>query len=171
MPKRAPKPASDLPADVPKLPEALDFLRTVWALNHGIERNSRRMEETIGLTAQQRMVIRLIGHAGEIFAGPLAEILRVDPGTLSAAIKRLEARGLVKRRSDTEDRRRVRLTLPVKGKGLDKPTEGTVESAVGRALSKLPPAKVKAAREVLSALVAELDGQLEDEPAKRTKKR
>jgi DNA-binding MarR family transcriptional regulator len=169
----AQKAASDLPNDVPALPDSLEFLRMLWAVNHGIERNSRSMEESLGLTAQQRMVIRLIGHTDEIFAGPLAEILRVDPGTLSAAIKRLEKRGLVKRRADTEDRRRVRLTLSPKGKSLDRPADGTIEGAVSKALADIPSAKVKVAREVLAALVAQLESQLgEEEPkARRVAKR
>jgi DNA-binding MarR family transcriptional regulator len=173
MSNRASKRAvSDLPSDVPALPDSLEFLRMLWAVNHGIERNSRSMEETLGLTAQQRMVIRLIGHTDEIFAGPLAEILRVDPGTLSAAIKRLEKRGLVKRRADTEDRRRVRLTLSPKGKSLDRPADGSVESAVTKTLAELPSAKVKVAREVLAALVAQLEAQLgADEPKAARSKR
>ena len=51
----------------PSRGDALDVLAEVWALNHAIERASTRMESRLGVTAQQRLLIRLVGrHGGEL---------------------------------------------------------------------------------------------------------
>lgn len=49
----------------------------------------------------------------------LADILHVSAATLSVSIKRFESAGLVERRVDEEDARRVRLYLTAEGEQLD----------------------------------------------------
>ncbi|MBI5498328.1 MAG: MarR family transcriptional regulator [Deltaproteobacteria bacterium] len=112
----------------------LDFLRTVWRLNHAVERVSADMARTLGVTAQQRLALRIIGKFPGITPGMLAELLHLDPGTVSATLRRLESRGLVQRRRDHRDRRRVVLGLTAAGRQLDRPTEGTLEAAVAQLL-------------------------------------
>jgi MarR family transcriptional regulator, organic hydroperoxide resistance regulator len=68
---------------------ALDFLQRLWRLNHALERLSSRMERQLGITAQQRLIIRCIGKYPGVGAGQLAALLHVDPGTVSAALNRL----------------------------------------------------------------------------------
>lgn len=113
---------------------ALDFLQRLWQLNHALERVSSRMEKCLGITAQQRLIIRCVGKYPGIPAGQLASLLHVDPGTVSAALRRLEGKGLLERRRDPRDKRRVALGLTAKGRALDHPAEGTVENAVERLL-------------------------------------
>lgn len=139
-------------------------MRLVWALNHALEKTSKRMEATVGLTAPQRMVLRIVGRFPEIAPARLAEILRVHPATLSVALKRLEGRGLIERTPDPSDRRSVRLSLSPAGRWYDVPSDTTVESAIERAMSKLPKASLEGARKVLQTLVAELESQV-DTPA------
>jgi DNA-binding MarR family transcriptional regulator len=117
-----------------ELDNELNFLRELWALNHSLETASKRMETLLGITARQRVIIRILGRYPGITAGQLAEVLRVDPGTLSAAISRLETRCLVERRRDTRDQRRVTIMLTAKGRQLDVPSPHTVEDAVRKAL-------------------------------------
>ena len=58
-----------------------------------------------GITALQwRLVTYLIRHDG-IRQGPLAELIEVEPITLSRMIDRLVEAGLVERRADPTDRR------------------------------------------------------------------
>ena len=40
----------------------LDFLQHLWELNHALEQRSLQMERTMGVTAQQRLALRCIGH-------------------------------------------------------------------------------------------------------------
>ncbi len=138
------------------LTPALLFLREIWALNHAIEQTSMRMESALGVTAQQRMMVRVIGRFPGITGGEIAKLLHVDAGTISAAVRRLEARGLVKRKQDLEDRRRVSLALTAQGRRLDVATEGTVESAVEAVLAVTTEPEREGVRRVLVQLVEAL---------------
>lgn len=115
-----------------------------------------RMESALGVTAQQRMMLRVIGRFPGISGGEVARLLHVDAGTISAAVRRLEARGLVKRKQDAEDRRRVTLVLTAQGRRLDVPTEGTVESAMEAVLAVTTEPQREVVRVVLEQLVEAL---------------
>lgn len=152
---------------------ALDFLRHVSALNHAMERLSSRMERELGVTAQQRLIIRCAGKYPGITAGQLAVLLHLDPGTVSASLRRLEERSLLERRRDPRDKRRVALGLTPAGRELDRPAEGTAEHAVERLLSMSRDAEVATAKAILAKLsslleaVAEPDGALPPVRARR----
>jgi DNA-binding MarR family transcriptional regulator len=143
------------PASAP-LGSTLDFMRVLWAMDHGLQRRSKRMEVELGVTGMQRVVIRLIGRFPAITAGRLAELLHVHPRTLTGVLKRCVDRGFVARERDRTDARVAHFTLTAEGMKIDGSQAGTIEAAVRRALSRLDSAQVDAARAVLSALVDEL---------------
>jgi len=116
------------------------------------------MEARLGVTGPQRLVIRVVARFPTIPAGQLAEVLHVHPSTLTGILKRLERQGLLSRRVDPRDRRRVLLGLTRKGRRLDIESEGTVEAAVRVALSQLPERKTRNAEEVLDMIAMSLDG-------------
>ena len=118
---------------------SLEFLECLWRTSHALERRSRRMEKAIGVTAPQRLVLRFLGRFPGVTAGHLARALHIDPGTLSASVSRLEARGLVERRRDPIDTRRVTLGLTREGRALDVPRPGTVEAAADALLADASP--------------------------------
>ncbi len=112
-----------------------DFLQRLWALNHALEKVSSDMEKCLGVTAQQRLIIRCVGRYPGMTAGQLASLLHVDPGTVSASLKRLETKELLERRKDPRDRRRVFLGLTAGGRQLDRPEPVSVEAAVEKLLA------------------------------------
>jgi DNA-binding MarR family transcriptional regulator len=128
---------TEAPLDEYSLSPALDFLRGLWRMNHAIEQLSSRMQASLGITAQQRLIIRCVGQFPGITAGRLAALLHVDPGTLSTAVRRLEARHFVRRRRDPSDSRRVTLGLTPTGRSLDLPMAGTLEGCVAALLDEL----------------------------------
>jgi MarR family transcriptional regulator, organic hydroperoxide resistance regulator len=116
----------------------------------------------LNVTAQQRLLLRCIGKYPGVTAGHLADILCLDPGTISASIKRLESRGLLERRRDPKDKRRVTLGLTLEGHRLALPAERTVESAVEGLLSKTPGkdvATIIRVLENLSGLLESVEGR------------
>jgi DNA-binding MarR family transcriptional regulator len=139
------------------LGQVLEFMRVLWALDHQLQSASKRMEAGHGITGPQRLVVRIVGRFPGISAGEVSEILHLHPSTLTGILKRLAERGLVERRSDPGDARRALLHLTVRGRAVDDQRTGTVEAAVRRALVRLKPRSVHAAREVLEALAGELD--------------
>ncbi len=127
-------PSESRATDGPVLPPVLDFLRALWQLNHRLEVASSEMLRTRGVTAQQRMLLRVVQHLEPISAGMLAETLHVHPGTLSTSLRRLEQRGLLARQRDSGDGRRVHVSLTDAGRLLASRVEGTVEASVERVL-------------------------------------
>jgi MarR family transcriptional regulator, organic hydroperoxide resistance regulator len=137
--------------------DAIDFLRLVWAVDHALQRRSKSMAATLGITGPQRLVLRIIGRYPSIHARQLADILHLHPSSLTALLKRLERRGLVRRWSDERDRRRWLLGLTRQGQALNRATPGTIEAAVQRMLNTTAKRDVDVARAVLGQLARELD--------------
>jgi DNA-binding MarR family transcriptional regulator len=142
---------------LPPLGEALEFMRLIWRLDHALQRASKRMHSSLGVTGPQRLVIRIVGRFPGIPAGQLAQLLHVHPSTLTGILKRLERRGLVARRRDPRDRRRAQFGLTAGGRRLEAGLEGTIEGAVRDALDELPEAAIHHSEEVLRLLAARLD--------------
>lgn len=143
----------------PALPvgDAIDFLRLVWAVDHALQRRSKSMAATLGITGPQRLVLRIIGRYPSIHARQLAGILHLHPSSLTALLKRLEGRGLVRRWPDERDRRRWLLGLTRQGQALNRATPGTIEAAVQRMLATTARRDLDVARDVLGTLARELD--------------
>jgi DNA-binding MarR family transcriptional regulator len=140
------------------LGEVLSFMRLLWAITQGVESTSKRMRSIVGVTGPQRLVLRIVGHFGSVHPGDLAEILHVDPSSLTGVLFRLEKAGFLKRRRDPTDGRRALLTLSAAGKRLNARHEGTVEAAVRRALLRVSKTQLKATEGLLKALAGELGG-------------
>lgn len=135
----------------------LEFMQALWALDHALQSASKRMERAIGVTAPQRLVVRIVGRFPGISAGEVSETLRLHPSTLTGILKRLERRRLVVRRADPVDRRRALLELTAAGREIDRARAGTVENAVRAALKRLPASSSRIVRETALALVAEIE--------------
>ncbi|HVV81847.1 MAG TPA: MarR family winged helix-turn-helix transcriptional regulator [Kofleriaceae bacterium] len=135
-----------------RLGPGLDFLRRMWQLDHALARLSGRMERTLGVTAPQRLVLRCVGKFPGLGAGDLADLLHLDPSTISSALLRLGRRGLLERRRDPSDRRRVVLRLTAAGLAIDRPITGTAEHAVERLTAEVPPARLAQLERTLTRL-------------------
>ncbi len=115
------------------------------------------MQSALGITAQQRFVLRILGKMPGTTPGKLAELLHIDPGSVTALVKRLEARKLVARKPDPSDGRRSFMSLTVRGKKLDVPECVSVEEAVSNVLANSSPSELAASRRVLQRLVDALE--------------
>lgn len=144
------------------LDPALDFLQHLWALNHELERMSLQMERALGITAQQRLILRCVGKYRGVTGTQLAAVLHLDRGTVSVSLRRLVKKGLVLGRREKDDQRRVALTLTARGRALDRPASGTVEHVVERLLSRVGREPVQRTKQVLRLLSRELTAELEE---------
>jgi DNA-binding MarR family transcriptional regulator len=138
----------------------LELLRAIWGLNHAIERASARMDVRLGVTAQQRLALRVMGR-GPISPGALARLLCVDASTVSVTLRRLESKGLVKRSASTTDRRQVLLSLTKKGRSLDRPDTASLEGALERTMQRLGTGETRVARRFLSTLTREIESHID----------
>jgi DNA-binding MarR family transcriptional regulator len=145
-------------------------MRLMWAINHGLDRASRGMQASFGVTGPQRLVLRIVGTFPGLSAGELARTLHVHPSTLTGILQRLVARGLLRRLTDPSDARRVQLEVTAKGKRLTVPSVGTVESAIKRLMSTWSDSELNATRRTLTSIAAELDGSPTGSRSKRATK-
>ncbi len=137
---------------VPPLGDALDFLRVIWAFDHALQAASQRLEATLGVTAPQRMVVRILGRFPGMSAGQLAEILHTHPSTVTGLIKRLAEKKLVSRRPDPRDGRRLSLGLTPRGRKIDVHTEGSIEAAVVTSFKRLDPRAIASLRAAMMSI-------------------
>ena len=136
--------------------DVLHFMRLIWAIDHELERVSKRMEVRLGLTIPQRMSLLLIGRKPGILASELAAVLHLHRGTLSGVLRRLEAAGYITRTVDASDARRAGLTLTAAGRKVNRRRAGTFEDAVRRVLGATLANDRAAAEQVLARLAGEL---------------
>jgi MarR family transcriptional regulator, organic hydroperoxide resistance regulator len=157
------------------LGSVLRFMQLLWAVDHGLQAASKRMQRTLGVTGPQRLVVRVLGRLPGVSAGEVAAILHVHPSTLTGVFRRLEAEGLVTRQADATDRRRTLLHLTAQGRRIDGVQVGTVEAAVRSALAGVSRDRAAAAR--VLARIAEALGdvalpqQAHASPRRRTSRR
>ncbi|MET9447180.1 MarR family winged helix-turn-helix transcriptional regulator [Streptomyces cinerochromogenes] len=72
----------------------------------------------LGLTYPQYLVMLVLWEQGDLPVKKLGEQLRLDSGTLSPLVKRLEGAGLVRRERSAEDERSVLVQLTEEGAAL-----------------------------------------------------
>lgn len=147
---------------VPTRPEeqlgpVLQFMRVLWGFDHALQIASKQMEASLGITGPQRLVVRLVGRFPGISAGELAVLQQVHPSTLTGVLRRLQTRGVLRRRSDPRDGRRALFWLTPKGAKLNRSKVGTVEAAVESALGKVSNESVRGAYETITAVLEALD--------------
>jgi DNA-binding MarR family transcriptional regulator len=149
-----------MPNGSPAKPDpVLDFLRLMWAVDHQLQSVSKRMLVELGLTGPQRLAVRFIGRQPGLAAGELATLLHLDPGTITGILRRLEDAQVITRTRDVADSRRIRLTLTPRGQAINRRRNGTIESAVRRALSSVGDADMRATGRVLKMLAEELGSE------------
>ncbi len=139
------------------LPDVLQFMQLLWALAHSLERVSKRMAQTLGVTGPQRLVLRVVGLFPGVSAGDLADILHIHPSTLTGMLKRLGTQRLMERSDDPADRRRAVLHLTARGQRANRAGEHTVEAAIAQALKKVSPRDRAATKRAIDQIAAHLD--------------
>ncbi|MFJ1708161.1 MarR family winged helix-turn-helix transcriptional regulator [Kitasatospora sp. NPDC088346] len=115
----------------------------------------------LGLTYPQYLVMLVLWEHGDLPVKQIGERLRLDSGTLSPLLKRLETAGLVRRERSAEDERSVTVSLSPAGDAL---RERALE--VPRRISRstgLPLSDLTELRALLDRVTAALDAAVLDE--------
>ena len=99
--------------------EWLDLDRQIcfplYAATRAVTRRYAEVLAGAGLTYPQYLVMLALWTDGPMSVGDLGRRLRLDSGTLTPLLKRLEAAGRVERRRDPHDERRVVVTPTPEG--------------------------------------------------------
>ena len=105
--------------DVLRLDRQLCF--TVYAAHHAFTAAYKPCLEPLGLTYPQYLVLLVLWEQEGLKVKEIGERLRLDSGTLTPLLKRMETGGLLRRLRDPADERQVRIELTEHGRGLQTP--------------------------------------------------
>ncbi len=117
----------------------------------------------LGLTYPQYLVMLVLWEHGELPVKKLGEHLRLDSGTLSPLLKRLETAGLVRRERSARDERSVEVRLTDEGVALRERALQVPRRIMGATGFDID--EIRALRERLDELTGALDSAtLEQQP-------
>ena len=95
--------------------KALVALRRILRVT---ELNSRKLARLSEVNTSQLLVMQLLAQEGESLPTVIAKAVELKQATLTVLLNRLEESGLVSRRRDTKDRRRIWVKLTDEGKAV-----------------------------------------------------
>ncbi len=130
----------------PIQPEAM-LCFDIYALHQAFGRVYKPLLDPLGLTYPQYLVMVVLWGMTPLSVGQIGHRLGLESSTLTPLIKRLETAGLVTRKRDAEDERRVQVHLTERGRVLADRARGV-------------PACVQAATEMDAAEIADLRAAL-----------
>ena len=120
--KKSPSVKSSIaPVEMPGLDSHLCF--ALYAASNHMTRLFVPFLEKLGVTYPQYLVLVVLWERGPQGVGELACLLRIEFGTLSPMLKRIESKGLITRQRKLIDERRVVVALTSKEVSLRKRTE------------------------------------------------
>ncbi|MFF8674387.1 MarR family winged helix-turn-helix transcriptional regulator [Streptomyces sp. NPDC015242] len=90
----------------------------LYAAQRAVTAAYRTLLDDLGLTYPQYLVLLVLWERGETPVKELAAALRLDYGTVSPLLKRLEAAGLVRRERSARDERSVLVAVTGRGEEL-----------------------------------------------------
>lgn len=150
---------------------ALEFLRLLWAVDHQLQRASKRLARDLGVTGPQRLAIRVIATEPGLSPQEVAAKLHLHKSTVTGILQRLEEQRLIKRTVDGSDKRRSRLHLTHRGRRISTTKGPTIERAVQRALSGVTGTAIEGAGQVLAAIAGRLQADMGERSPRRVRSR
>lgn len=87
----------------------------LYAASNLIVKVYRLFLEPLGLTYSQYLVMLVLWERDSVSVSDLGHCLYLDSGTLTPLLKRMENSGFINRRRDSNDERRVLVSLTTKG--------------------------------------------------------
>ena len=111
----------------------------IYATHHAIGQTYQPLLSELGLTYPQYLVMIVLWERDGQSVGDVAARLDLASSTLTPLIKRLESQGLLERKRDTCDERKVRVTLTRTGRALKQKAShvpGCVAKSLGLSLEE-----------------------------------
>lgn len=113
-----------------KLDNQLCFV--LYAASRAVTQTYRPLLDGLDLTYPQYLVMLVLWERDGLTVNEIGDRLRLDSGTLTPLLKKLEARGFLNRSRDKEDERRVIISLLPEGMKLKKKAAGIPEMLLCR---------------------------------------
>lgn len=124
---------------------------------HAVDRHSKTVEKAAGLTLPQFVVLAAVRVQGEVTSARLSAAVSLSPATVTLILDNLEARGLVERYRNREDRRVVHSRLTARGAEVLAKAPGFLHERFVQRFAQLPASRQEAMLRTLEE-VAEMMG-------------
>ncbi len=111
-------PADAVPAGVDMLALDHQLCFALYSASLAMTKAYRPLLGPLGLTYPQYLVMLALWQSDGISVSALGQRLRLDSGTLTPLLKRLQQQSLLRRERDSADERRVRIHLSAAGQAL-----------------------------------------------------
>jgi MarR family transcriptional regulator, organic hydroperoxide resistance regulator len=102
----------------PEIPIDDYLCLALYTASRAVTGRYRELLDGLDLTYPQYLVMRLLWQRGTVPVKDIGTALALDYGTLSPLLKRLEARGLVRRTRRSDDERSVAIALTEEGEAM-----------------------------------------------------
>lgn len=112
-------------ADLDRVEDCISFL--IGKAAQQVTRRARERLAAHNVTPTQYAVLKVLWHEDGRSGAELSDRLVIDSATVTGVIDRLEAAGLLERRSDSADRRVQRLYLTARGHSLRQPLDTAMD--------------------------------------------
>jgi DNA-binding MarR family transcriptional regulator len=121
----------------------------IRAVVRALRINTRAIELEIGISLAQLFVLQQVAHRPATSLNDLAERTATHQSSVSVVVRRLVDRGLVTRKVDATDKRRVQIALTPEGERLLVGAPETIQVRLMEALSVLSAAERKQLADLL----------------------
>ncbi len=111
---------------------------------HAVDRHSKTVEKAAGLTLPQFVVLAAVRTQGEVTSARLSAAVSLSPATVTLILDNLEARGLIERYRNLEDRRIVHSRLTPRGAEVLDKAPGFLRERFVQRFARLTPARQEA---------------------------
>ncbi len=124
----------------------------LWKAHDALREHAEKHIESLGLGFSDFGILEYLFHKGPSPVNTIGAKIHLTSGSITAAVDRLEQKGMVERRSATSDRRARIVHLTPSGQTVITSAFADHEAAMERAVSGLTPAERKRATELLRKL-------------------
>lgn len=134
----------------------------LYAASRAMIQTYRPALDALGLTYPQYLVMLVLWGEDDQSVKDIGARLMLDSGTLTPLLKRMETVGLIERRRDPEDERRVRILLTEAGRALRDEAHVVPESVLCKLAQLDDPYALVGLREQIKDLIRVLRAPGED---------
>ena len=143
----------------------LRVLKALRRIIRAVDIHSRKLNNDFHITAPQMICLYSLVKDGEVTQSELSKQVSMGISTINGVIDRLEKKGLVARQRDTQDRRKVFITVTESGKEVTKSAPSLLQERFSEALRNLPELEQAAIALSLERVVELMEaGHLEASP-------
>ncbi|MBZ5620728.1 MAG: MarR family transcriptional regulator [Acidobacteriia bacterium] len=142
-------------------PSGVHLWLILWKAFDALREHAERHIRSLDLGLSDFGILEALLHKGPLPVNALGSLIRLTSGSITAAVDRLEAKGLVERRNDPADRRARVVHLTASGRELISSAFADHQAAMERATSGLTAGERAEAAALLKKLGLEAQALLE----------